>query len=107
MTGVCNYINKAPEAETNTENTNCGITWNQEDNDMLYRCVLYTHIYSGNLFKSKEGVRSFNLPLMLINMTNTIILTISSFETNTFVLYLALSLSLFFRSIFITLTNIN
>lgn len=35
VTCVCNYINKAPEAKINTENTNCEITWNQGDNDML------------------------------------------------------------------------
>lgn len=46
MTCVYNYINEAPEAETDSENTNCGITWNQEDNDMLYGRVLYTHINS-------------------------------------------------------------
>lgn len=44
---------------------------------------MHTHIHSGNLFKSKEGVRSSSLLLMLINMGNTIKVNMFSFETNT------------------------
>lgn len=96
VAGAYNYINKAPEAETNAKDTDCGITWNQEDNDMLFGFVLYTHINSRNFFKSKGGLQSSNLLLMLINMRNKIIWNVSTFETNTFVFILSTFLFMIF-----------
>lgn len=75
---------KPPEAEANDENTNRGISWSQEDNDMLYRCVLYTHTDSENLFRSKEGLGGFPLVSMLVSLHDKIVLNISPLEINTF-----------------------
>lgn len=92
---VYNYSNEAPEAETNTESNNCGITWNQEYQDMLYGHVLYTYINSGNLLKSRETLQSSNMLQMLINMSETIIRHISSFETFVFVIFSTFSFIIF------------
>lgn len=76
---------KPPEAETNTENTNRGITWSQEDNDMLYRCVLYTHTDSKNLLGSKEGLGGSTSSVLLASLVTAS--NISCSEIRTFWFY--------------------
>lgn len=76
---------KPPEAETNTENTNRGIRWSQEDNDMLYGCVLYTHTDSENLLGSKEGLGGSTSSVLLASLVTAPSISCSEIRTSGFI----------------------
>lgn len=92
----------------NTGNTNRGIPRNQEDNDMLYRRVLYTYTDSERSLRSEEGLGGCALALTLESLRDRVALDIPSFEIDASVFYNFLALSLpFSRSTFITSINIS